>query len=174
MIKPNKSTAETRTKASRSTKEQFTKDLAMGNVFEKKVAEIALKKYAHLGNKLVFSEGKTYWDFSIGGIKFEVKCDVRAAASGNIAFEWDSGGKPSGIARQEPDIWIHGIGEQGCEGILFANIDTIRENVLNSYCKDEGKVKYMKFLGDGASGFLMKIEDVKEFMLDFEKEILND
>ena len=126
MVKPNK-----------STKAQFEKDLADGEKFEKKVAEMAAKKYAYIGEPVVFPEEKAYYDFSIGHLKFEVKCDKRASDTGNLAFEWEYRDKPSGIARQEPHVWIHGMGEQGCDGILFAQLDGLRTSVLSSFY--EGK-----------------------------------
>ena len=146
-------------KPMKSTNEQFQKDLSEGQEFERKVQDLMLENYK---GKLDVPEGNNYWDFQIGETKFEVKCDARASESGNLAFEWEYREKPSGVARFEPDVWVHGVGKQGCDGVYQGDMEKVRAGVIKLFYA--GRARYMKFLGDGCSGFLVKIEDCQEFL----------
>lgn len=65
---------------------RFDLDLAYGQVFEKKVAEI------------------------LGQSKIEVKTEKdKWKQTGNIVIEFESRGKPSGIVTTESDYWIHNL-----------------------------------------------------------------
>jgi hypothetical protein len=65
---------------------RFDLDLAYGQVFEKKVADI------------------------LGNSKIEVKTEKdKWKATGNIVIEYESRGKPSGIVTTESDYWIHNL-----------------------------------------------------------------
>lgn len=141
--------------------EEFKRDLEIGNNFEKKCAELIRHKTQLPEAPISFCNNKAY-DFEINGAKFEVKCDQRASQTGNLAFEWSSRGRPSGIALRDADTWIHGVGKDGEDGILYATLSTVRNQVLQAFY--EGKAKFMPNLGDGTSGFLVKVEVAKEFM----------
>lgn len=65
---------------------RFDLDLAYGQVFEKKVADI------------------------LGNSKIEVKTEKdKWKQTGNIVIEYESRGKPSGIITTEADFWIHNL-----------------------------------------------------------------
>lgn len=65
---------------------RFDLDLAYGQVFEKKVADI------------------------LGNSKIEVKTEKdKWKTTGNIVIEHESRGKPSGIITTEADYWIHNL-----------------------------------------------------------------
>lgn len=63
---------------------RFDLDLAYGQVFEKKVADI------------------------LGNSKIEVKTEKdKWQTTGNIVIEYESRGKPSGIITTQSDYWLH-------------------------------------------------------------------
>jgi hypothetical protein len=65
---------------------RFDLDLAYGQVFEKKIADI------------------------LTGSKIEVKTEKdKWKTTGNIVIEFSSRGKPSGIITTEADYWIHNL-----------------------------------------------------------------
>lgn len=65
---------------------RFDLDLAYGQVFEKKVADI------------------------LGNSKIEVKTEKdKWKQTGNIVIEYESRGKPSGIITTEADYWLHNM-----------------------------------------------------------------
>jgi hypothetical protein len=65
---------------------RFDLDLAYGQVFEKKVADI------------------------LGNSKIEVKTEKdKWKQTGNIVIEYESRGKPSGISSTEASYWIHNL-----------------------------------------------------------------
>jgi hypothetical protein len=65
---------------------RFDLDLAYGQVFEKKVADI------------------------LGNSKIEVKTEKdKWKQTGNIVIEYESRGKPSGVATTSADYWFHNL-----------------------------------------------------------------
>lgn len=42
----------------------------------------------------------------LSGKKLEVKTDLQAAQTGNVFVEYESRGKPSGLAKTEADFWV--------------------------------------------------------------------
>ena len=65
---------------------RFDLDLAYGQVFEKKVADL------------------------LGKSKIEVKTEKdKWKSTGNIVIEYESRGKPSGIITTEADYWLHNM-----------------------------------------------------------------
>lgn len=77
-------------------KSNFEYDLAVGQLSEKALGDI-------FDNK-----------------KVEVKCDIKAKDTGNLFIEYESWGKPSGIARSKADFYCFDIGH------LFILIDADR------------------------------------------------
>lgn len=49
--------------------------------------------------KVIFKNGKS--------VKFEVKCDILAEKTSNVAIEVSCRGKPSGLSVTQADYWIH-------------------------------------------------------------------
>lgn len=101
----------------------FNKDLAVGAVGEEYV-------------KSIFEGQK---------VKLEVKKDDWAVKSGNIAIEFESRGKPSGIQTTKSDFWCHVIGHYF---VLVFPVDFLRK-IFDIY-KDNKQ--YVKSMGDRSGG----------------------
>lgn len=96
----------------------FRHDLEFGQVGEKLIGDIFSNK------------------------KIEVKRDKWICKSGNLAIEYISRGKPSGIAKSEADYWCFIVsGEMEDKIILFVEADKLKE-IARKYYK-QGKVKNM-------------------------------
>ena len=86
---------------------RFDLDLAYGQVFEQKVAEI------------------------LGQSKIEVKTEKdKWKTTGNIVIEHESRGKPSGIITTEADYWLHNcaIGDDIVFSVLL-KVSTLRKYI---------------------------------------------
>jgi hypothetical protein len=86
---------------------RFDLDLAYGQVFEQKVAEI------------------------LGQSKIEVKTEKdKWKTTGNIVIEYESRGKPSGIITTEADYWLHNcaIGDNIVFSLLL-KVSTLRQHI---------------------------------------------
>jgi hypothetical protein len=86
---------------------RFDLDLAYGQVFEQKVAEI------------------------LGQSKIEVKTEKdKWKTTGNIVIEYESRGKPSGIITTEADYWLHNcaIGDNIVFSLLL-KVSTLRQYI---------------------------------------------
>lgn len=89
---------------------RFDLDLAYGQVFEKKVADI------------------------LGNSKIEVKTEKdKWKQTGNIVIEYDSRGKPSGILTTEASYWIHNlaIGDTIVYSLLLP-VETLRRYIARN------------------------------------------
>ena len=89
---------------------RFDLDLAYGQVFEKKVADILVNS------------------------KVEVKTEKdKWKSTGNIVIEFESRGKPSGLVTTEADYWIHNcaIGDEIVFSILL-KVSTLRKYITNN------------------------------------------
>lgn len=89
---------------------RFDLDLAYGQVFEKKVADI------------------------LGNSKIEVKTEKdKWKTTGNIVIEFESRGKPSGIVTTEASYWIHNlaIGDILVLSLLL-RVDSLREYIAKN------------------------------------------
>ena len=86
---------------------RFDLDLAYGQIFEKKVADI------------------------LGNSKIEVKTEKdKWKHTGNIVIEFESRGRPSGIATTESDYWIHNLAS-GDDVVLslLIQVDKLRQYI---------------------------------------------
>ena len=111
----------------------FTHDLNFGELAEDWV-------------KNIFSEGT----------KVEVKSDTMAHITGNIFIEYESRGKPSGIATTDANYWIYKINELNFA--LIFDVIKLKEK-LRYYFKNN---MYMKNGGDNntSKGFLIPITQI--------------
>lgn len=86
---------------------RFDLDLAYGQVFEKKVADI------------------------LGNSKIEVKTEKdKWKTTGNIVIEYESRGKPSGIITTSADYWCHNLASG--DSIVFSilvSVSTLRKYI---------------------------------------------
>ena len=86
---------------------RFDLDLAYGQVFEKKVADI------------------------LGNSKIEVKTEKdKWKTTGNIVIEYESRGKPSGIITTDADYWLHNLA-MGDDIVLsfLTRVSTLRKYI---------------------------------------------
>lgn len=87
----------------------FKKDLEDGHQAELEVIEL-LKRTRPLFKNVERCHTKEY-DFRGevwgGYITFEVKYDLMVEKTGNIAIEYESRGKPSGIATTKANFWVY-------------------------------------------------------------------
>jgi hypothetical protein len=101
-------------------------------------------------------------------ITIEVKNDLYATKSGNIAIEYynPKSDKASGIAITKSDIWCH---------IIDGKIFVIKTPTLKEFIKNNSPKKTIKKAGDGnASIYLYAIDDIIDLFIPIEriKEII--
>lgn len=91
----------------------FLKDLKTGQAAEDKVKDYFSAK----GYKVSKNKSKDYktlkkFDLTINNIQVEVKNDIMAQRTGNLALEFECSNKPSGISTSTSPIWIYIIGKE--------------------------------------------------------------
>jgi len=91
----------------------FEDDLPTGRRAEREAVQV-LQAYFPRMKDVVFCKDHKY-DFSadLDGrrVSFEVKWDGKAPATGNVAVEFESRGKLSGIAMTKADYYVYKVGE---------------------------------------------------------------
>jgi len=87
---------------------QFNKDLEDGHKAEEEVLE-KLATYFKVKKEDIERCHNKDFDLSISGLRltFEVKNDLMAAQTGNIAIEYECRGKPTGLATSKAGFWIY-------------------------------------------------------------------
>jgi len=90
--------------------------------------------------------------------KIEVKRDSWIYKSGNIAIEYESRGKPSGISKSEAEYWAI-IFSGGYEDEI---IIIIKENRLKKICREYYKKGSVKSMGDNntSKAILIPIKEI--------------
>ena len=93
--------------------------------------------------------------------KIEVKRDSWVYKSGNIAIEYESRGKPSGIAKSEADYWSF-IFSGGYEDEIIIIIKSSRLKIICREYYKKGKVKSM---GDNntSKAVLIQITEILKY-----------
>lgn len=88
---------------------QFKQNLNYGGRGEDRAEEILKPYFPTVRNKNKEIEGvfKDYDLIDDNGVTFEVKTDTTSKKTGNVAIEFESWGKPSGIARTKASLWFH-------------------------------------------------------------------
>lgn len=86
----------------------FEKDLPDGHQAELEAIE-RLKVRFNIGAEDIERSAKKGYDIRIisSGMTFEVKNDLMAYKTGNLAIEYESRGKPTGLAASLADYWIY-------------------------------------------------------------------
>lgn len=103
-------------KPTKENRKKFDLDLEYGQIFEDKIADMFTK------SKVEVKSERGMW-----------------MSTGNIAIEYESYGKPSGIMATESDYWLHNLcdGDFLCLSILI-KVDNlkklIKENAFPSVC----------------------------------------
>lgn len=102
-------------------------------------------------------EGETWFHNVVSNSKFEVKTDRLSAKTGNIYIEYESRGKPSGIATTQADYWVYKVAEQKAIVIKTEDLKTLVKQLV-----DEGKARANVKGGDNNTslGCLVKIKDL--------------
>ena len=91
----------------------FSADLEFARAAEAEAIPLAQKHFPGLANiqKCATKE----YDFSgtLAGreIKFEVKWDLKATQTGNVAIEYESRGRPSGLSVTQADYLLYKLGQ---------------------------------------------------------------
>jgi hypothetical protein len=87
---------------------QFNKDLEDGHRAEEEVLE-KLATYFKVKKEDIERCHNKDFDLNIAklGLTFEVKNDLMAAKTGNIAIEYECRGKPTCLAISKADFWIY-------------------------------------------------------------------
>jgi len=151
---------------------QFQKDLKDGASFEEEVTKL-LKGYL---DDFVFITNKTKeYDILVSdtfenvsnnskNVTFEVKNDLMATKTGNVAIEYECRGEESGLVVTTADWWVHGI-----DGIpYFITVDKLREICLLATKKVIGGDK-----GSSTKLYLIKIDDFKKHCINM-NEVIDD
>ncbi len=102
-------------------------------------------------------EGETWFHNVVSNSKFEVKTDRLSAKTGNIYIEYESRGKPSGIATTQADYWVYKIAEFKAIVIKTEELKMLVKQLVN-----EGKARPNVKGGDNNTsiGVLVKIKDL--------------
>lgn len=113
------------------------KSLELGNIAE----QLLIQKLAEFGIQAFKNEDKakrSYFDIfaDIAGhnTTFEVKYDLMAAKTGNIAIEFfnSKSNKPSGIGITEADYWIHVLKIDNINTIFICPVNELKEFIKNT------------------------------------------
>jgi hypothetical protein len=113
----------------------FHKDLARAEETEAEVAKILAKKAGPSYLEVSWGHGKAELDIQLttifGSTTFELKEDFAHAKYGNIAIEYWSRGKPSGINVTTAKFWIQKVHEQdGSMNLYMISCRKLRDMIL--------------------------------------------
>ncbi len=129
-----------------------------GNRAEHEVIQRLIKRFNLRPDDIERSSEKTF-DIRIisSGMTFEVKYDLMAPETGNIAIEYESRGKPTGLSATAADFWVYKFGN------VYWAVST--SGLKQRLFKEK---KYFKEVcgGDAGSGtkmYLVKVEDFKKW-----------
>jgi hypothetical protein len=105
-------------------KKQFAEDLARGQDNEKRIAQIIKKKYPYA--RTIIRDGYfKAWDIKVENpdTTVEVKQDDRAKETGNLIFETEMEGKPSGITTTKAEWWVQTVADKD----YWFSVEELRE-----------------------------------------------
>ena len=110
----------------------------------------------------VGKEGERIVDSLFKDKLIEVKRDSWVGRSGNIAIEYESRGKPSGIATTQEDYWIIIFSKEYQDKVMYVFDTQLLKRVSREYFK-QGKVKAM---GDDNTSMavLIPIKEISNFI----------
>ena len=136
----------------------FKKDLLDGKAAEIEVAQRLMVRLGIPANDIEHSSSKGY-DLKIisKGWTFEVKNDLMAHQTGNVAIEYESRGNPTALAATTADFWVYKMA-----GGFFA----FRTEVLKRKLFEE-KLFFREVvggdMGSSTKMFLVKLEEFKSW-----------
>jgi hypothetical protein len=102
--------------------------------------------------------GESWFHELVTDKKIEVKCDRLSAITGNVYIEFESRGKPSGIATTQAEYYVYKYNE---EAALIISTEQLKERCRELYRL--GLAKKIKGGDDNTSeGLLIKLKDLVE------------
>lgn len=125
----------------------FHSDLAVATKTEREVGEFLESKY---NLKVLEHNNDNRYDLLVENqtgyrIGIEIKEDFMSHSTGNIAIEYHSRGKPSGISVTQAEIYIYKVVyPDGRYELLSAKVDDIRKAISES--------KYFRVVNGGDAG----------------------
>ena len=140
----------------------FKKDLAFGNVWEKRLLD-----FVEYDEAIFSKKGCKEWDvqttYEGEVVRYEVKADRMAFQTGNIAVEFQCSNKPSGINVSTADYWAYFVVHPtNSPTLLLVPTDELRQ-----MCADG---KYHKKIrgGDGwkAEMYLFHLTDLSKYSIE--------
>ncbi len=102
-------------------------------------------------------EGETWFEQIVSNKKFEVKTDRQSAKTGNIYIEYESRGKPSGIATTQADYWVYKITD--VKAIVIAT-DELKRVVKQLVLEQKARANVRGGDNNTSVGVLVKIKDL--------------
>ena len=136
----------------------FNKDLKDGQAAEQEVAQRLMTRLNLAEGDIEHSTSKGY-DLKIisKGWTFEVKNDLMAHQTGNVAIEYESRGKPTGLAVTTAEFWVYKFA-----GSFFAfKTETLRRRLF------EEKLFFREVVGGDPGSytkmFLVKVEALRSW-----------
>jgi hypothetical protein len=137
----------------------FALDLPFGKRYEKLAVEMLGDGDVEMAPDYAFSD----WDFRHGNLAYEVKADRRASSTGNLCFEYEHTGVPSGISISKADEWIVFIirpGSAGCDGHRSYKIPLSR---IREVCAEPG-TRRASCDGGNSRFYLVPVSRFSEFV----------
>ncbi len=136
----------------------FNKDLIDGKAAELEVAQRLIARLNLAEDDIEHSSSKGY-DLKIisKGWTFEVKNDLMAERTGNVAIEFESRGKPTALSATTAEFWVYKFA-----GSFFAfKTETLKRKLF------EEKQFFREVVGGDAGSntkmFLVKVSDFKSW-----------
>lgn len=133
-------------------KSNFRRDLEQGKEAEREVQR-------GLGGDLTQGRCSTH------DLKIEVKWDKKSYETGNVAFEYECNGKPSGIKVTESEWWIYRIGNTELQDYVYYIRNTRGLLQWLRELHKRGRVKQVSG-GDGKRAKILLVP-LQDFILEF-------
>ena len=110
----------------------FSDDVVVGDIGERKAADL-LRMHGH---RLLGTNKDYRYDLMTEKDSrrylFEVKNDVLAQKTGNLAFEYRCRGKPSGLSITEAEWWVHLVGDRA----FFFKVTVLKDLLPSKFYSD--------------------------------------
>jgi len=108
-------------------------------------------------------EGERIVDSIFKDKLLEVKRDSWVCKSGNIAIEYESRGKPSGISTTQADYWVHLFSGKYQDKVIYIfEVNRLKEVAREYYLK--GQIKCMGD-NDTSKAILIPITEISNFII---------
>jgi len=139
---------------------EFKKDLAEAKVVEEEIAEVLRKKGFTNVKCWARADFDIKGEFEGADWKFEVKHDIMASKTGNVAIEWACRGKPSGLQWTEADRYVCRINDND----WVIKVDALRWKI--AMAGDGGRPAYRWVKGgDPRSNTELVLIPIEDFLI---------